>query len=379
MKILMIPSWYYTEEKPFAGIFFKEFAELLVEKGHTVAIVYVDIKFNRRLKNIGYGFKNVNGVKEFRYCLKNFTPKSARGVEFQERLVLRSLANLVEDNFGKPDLIHLEAFTKVYIAKYFKEFFDIPIVYTEHFSYVMKGNNKYYESKIKEALNISDVCCAVSKSLADKMKIRKLRKINVIPNIVNIQPTETKAKMEKFTVKALGSFTSIKRYDILIKAFYDFQRNLGNNVRLIIGGDGPERELLEDLIREYNLTSKISLPGEIKRKDIFEFYNTCSLFVCSSEIETFSIVTAEAICSGVPVIATRCGGPEDMITEVNGLLVDVNNIKQMSDAMSYIYKHYDKYNKTLIAKNARTIFDKNNIVKLQEKIYQEAIDGYDVK
>lgn len=379
MKILIIPAWYYNDEKPFAGIFFKEFAELLVKKGHMVAIVYVDVKFNRQLKNIGYSFKSVNGVEEFRCYLKNFTPKVARGVELQERLALKRLANLIEDNFGRPDVIHLEAFTKVYIAKYFKKFFDIPIVYTEHFSYVMKGGNKYYEAKLKDALNISDVCCAVSKTLAEKMRDRKPRKINIVPNIVNIQPTESENEIKKFTVKALGAFTSIKRYDVLIKAFYDFQKNLKDDVRLIIGGDGPERDLLENLIKKYNLTNKVSLPGKIKREDICDFYETCSIFVCSSEIETFSIVTAEALYLGVPVIATRCGGPEDMITESNGLLVDVNNIKQMADAMGYIYKHYNKYNKELIAKNARIMFDKNGVIKLQEGIYQEAIDGYNLK
>lgn len=373
MKILIIPSWYYTNDNPLAGVFFKEFAELLAKRGNKVAIVYVDIKFGMKFKNIGYEHKIVNNVEEYRYNIKNITPRFIKGAEIQEIFALKKILKELLSEFGKPDVIHLESFVKISTAKYLIKKLKTPLVYTEHFSYVLKGGNKYYEKRLKEALNIADKCCAVSNKLANAMKMRVDRDIKVVPNIINISEKIEFTTSNIFKVKALGTLVTIKRYDILIKAFSEFQKGKAN-VELVIGGHGTEKQKLQRIADECKIKNKVSFIGMINREDVGDFYSDCSVFVCSSETETFSIVTAEALCSGVPVVSTKCGGPDDMIKDENGILVEVNNVDQMAEALDYVYKNYDKYNRSLIADEAKRKFGSDSIIEVQKKIYMEAVN-----
>lgn len=61
--------------------------------------------------------------------------------------------------------------------------------------------------------------------------------------------------------------------------------------------------------------------------------NGCGCFVCSSRTETLSCVLNEAAACGKPVISTRCGGPEDIVTEETGLLVPVDDVEALAGAM----------------------------------------------
>lgn len=373
MKILIIPSWYYTKENPLAGVFFKEFAESLVKKGNKVAIVYVDIKFSMKFKSIGYEHKIVNSVEEYRYNIKNITPRFMKGVELQEIFALKKILKELLSTFGKPDVIHLESFVKINAAKYLKKKLKAPLVYTEHFSYVLKGDNKYYEKRLNEALDIADKCCAVSNKLANAMKLRVNRDIKIIPNIINVNDGTEFITSNMFKVKALGALKTIKRYDILIKAYNKFQEGK-EDVELIIGGHGTEKQKLQRIADECNIKNNVSFIGMVNREDVGDFYSDCSVFVCSSETETFSIVTAEALCLGIPVVSTKCGGPDDMINDKNGVLVEVNNVGQMAEALDYVYKNYDEYNRSLIADEAKRKFGNDNIIEMQKKIYMEAVN-----
>ena len=167
----------------------------------------------------------------------------------------------------------------------------------------------------------------------------------------------------------------IKGYDILIRAFSLFARGK-SDVQLVLGGDGAERESLEMLADSFSCSKKIVFTGSIQREKVPRFYEDCAVFVCSSLTETFSIVTAEALCSGVPVVATKCGGPEDMIDKTNGYLVDVGNPEQMAAALNVLYYNRDSYDRCHIRENAQNCFCYKKIVNQYEVLYQRLKHGY---
>ena len=82
----------------------------------------------------------------------------------------------------------------------------------------------------------------------------------------------------------------------------------------------------------------------------------------------------EAMAAGLPVIATRCGGPEDFVNEDNGVLVDVDNMGQLKDAIVYMYNHYMEYNNAIIKENASEMFSPGVISQQIMSVYKEVLE-----
>lgn len=376
MKILMIPSWYSTEENPLSGIFFKEYAEALVSYGHEVAIVYIDIQRIGNGKKQGVSVRNVNGVKEFRYNGINYTPRMAYGVNWQKRFHAKKLLDRVEAEFGKPDAVHLESCDAVYIAEMAAKKWKTGFVYTEHLSnLVLDRMSSYYSRLFREALLSAGASVAISKLFFDKMSQFGESKIHYIPNGIAVEKLLLSKPGDTFVIKALGALRTIKGYDYLIRAFAGFAEDK-KNVKLVIGGDGAERDSLEELARTLPCRDNVFFEGNIPREQVTQFYEDCSVFVCSSQIETFSIVTAEALCSGVPVVATKCGGPEDMINDSNGILVDVKDISGMTQALNRIYSHFNEYDQMAIKEQAEERFQYKKIIEQYTCLYERVNHEY---
>lgn len=375
MKVLIIPSWYSTEEKPLAGIFFKEHAEALVRYGHEAAILYIDIRRGVTKTSRGITVSTVNGVKEFRYSNLNFTPKFAYGVNWQRHMRSKKMFDLIEKTFGKPDIIHLESCEAADVARKAREKWNIPVVYTEHLSLVLNARAGYYEKMFKKAIVLADACVAISSVFQNKIMQYRNSEIYRIPNGIDTKSFVQSVPGKVFTIKALGSLRLIKGYDVLIRAFDEFARGK-NNVKLVIGGDGTEREHLEQIVKSMCCRNNIFLIGNVAREAVPHFYENCSVFVCSSKTETFSIVTIEALCSGVPVVATKCGGPEDMIDSSNGILVEVDDVNQLAAALETVYNKFDSYNREKIREAAGNKFDYKKIVQQHEDLYERVKNGY---
>lgn len=374
MKVLIIPSWYGTEENQIRGIFFRELAESLVHQGADVAVLHFDIRHD--VKKGGIEYKIQQGVHQYVYRQINFTPRSASGVELQKKIKTRYICRYIEETFGRPNIIHLESCSSVGAALRAREIFDVPLVYTEHLSNTLtKGQRGYYANRFRKATQQADGCIAISSVFRKKLYETGACRVDTIPNGICIKSHNRSLNTDTFNVKALGSLRGIKGYDTLIKAFRKFSLDKAD-VRLFIGGSGDNYKQLSDMIAELCLENKAFLIGQVERKDVERFYSDCSVFVCSSRMETFSVVTAEALGCGVPVISTRCGGPEDMINESNGILVDTDNADAMAEALEKMYKNMDKYDRTAISEEAQNRYDRFKVADMHLKYYKEIIDEF---
>ena len=131
----------------------------------------------------------------------------------------------------------------------------------------------------------------------------------------------------------MGQLRPIKGHDTLIRAFALLKNMTDRPVCLEIAGKGVLRDSLQGLIDQLGVEDGCRLVGAIPRDEVVDFMNGCDCFICSSRTEMLSCVLHECAACGRPAIATRCGGPQDIITEETGVLVPVDDPQAMAQAM----------------------------------------------
>ena len=125
---------------------------------------------------------------------------------------------------------------------------------------------------------------------------------------------------DKPIILSVGRLAKQKNFPLLIQAFAAVRQKI--DARLIILGDGPERENLENLVSQLELNEYISLPGFSDNP--WSYMAKADIFALSSEEEPFGLVIVEAMACGVPIVATDAlsGGPRTILENGEyGLLV----------------------------------------------------------
>lgn len=192
------------------------------------------------------------------------------------------------------------------------------------------------------------------------------KKSIVIPNPIMADnlPTPFSGVRSKRIV-SVGRLDPQKNHKLLINAFGEIS-HLYPEYSLVIYGEGKERPFIEELIQKYDLDNRVYLPGI--SHNVFNDINDASLFVLSSDFEGMPNALIEAMALGIPSISTDCppGGPRSLITNMaNGVLVPVNNYKEMANAMRLLLSEKNKAEE--IGKEASKIRDylnKDNVCKI---------------
>ena len=189
--------------------------------------------------------------------------------------------------------------------------------------------------------------------------------VDPVPEL-DVEPGECK------TVFSFGRLVGYKGYEYLVKA----AKFLPDDYKVVIGGEGPLRNELEELIKAEGLESKVSLPGRIPQEKIPEMFANCSVFCMSSiwKTEAFGIVQIEAMSCGKPIVATRI--PGSGVSWVNehgysGLNVEPCNPKALADAVMQITQDPETYKR--YCRNAKerykSLFTKEAMIKQCIEIY----------
>lgn len=379
MHILIIPSWYPTKENPINGTFFREQALALKNAGNKVGVLYIK---NRSLKkfysSVKYyknriEFYNDNGIKTYRCSGVNFTPKTKITIDMLTLIFFKRYIT----NEGMPDIIHAHSFLPAgIIATLIKKKYNIPIILTEHASVYAKNQIDQKEiDNIKVKLELFDDLIAVSQPFIILLnKLFDTRKFQYFPNLLprmfeEIEIKDNKLK-DKLTILNVASLNYNKGHDLLLKSLERVLKR--GNVELRIGGDGTEKENIKQLSIDLGIEDKVKFIGQLSREETLEEMRNCNMFVLSSRYETFGVVVIEAHACGRPVIATKCGGPESIITADNGILVENNSKKELEKAILFMVKNLDKYNSNEIRKecikNYGHLTFTNNLLKRYRSI-----------
>lgn len=380
MHVMFIPSWYDNNRNKVHGSFFREQATKLQENGVKVTVAYNEIwpltLMGKVKEKIGLSFNVEKGLRTYRYKNYNFIPKHPLMFNIFDKRIEKLYKEVVKKE-GKVDVIHAQSslwggISAAYVAKKY----NIPLVITEHSS-VKRGQyvRESYYKRIIDSYKSADAIIAVGNGLKKEIEELTNRKdIKVIGNLVDLSLFDIrgiKRESDEFIFFSVAFLEGEKGLDTLIKAFS--MRFKNENVRLVIGGDGSQREWLEGIAKSESVEKQVTFTGALSREEVASWMNKCHAFVLPSRYETFGVVYIEALASGKPVIGTFNGGAEDIVTKDVGILVEIDNIKDLSNAMDHIRKNNKEYEADKLRKYCTEKFSENVIVKKIINVYEEVI------
>lgn len=353
MHILVIPSWLGTSGYKVEGIFFREQAKALAACGHQVGMIYPEMRrvaccirpylrrspFENRFQIVASKDGDINIL-----LMKGWKPPLSKRLSLMMWVYqAERLYKYYSKTFGAPDVIHAHSvFNAGFAASRIWRRFRCPYVVTEHLSRLLLGIDNPMERAIADqALGDAGRVVAVSNALrAVLIAHRSGGDIDVVPNMVDTDYFKPYPSANEgfYKVLSVGMLKDRKRFDILIKAFALAFDNT-DNARLEIGGEGEERERLANLVVQQGLQGRVVFLGELSKEGVRAAMNRASLFVLSSAKETFGVVLIEALAMKLPVIATRCGGPVDILDSGLGALVNVDDVSELAEQMQRCYQN----------------------------------------
>ncbi|MDC0570643.1 N-acetyl-alpha-D-glucosaminyl L-malate synthase BshA [Flavobacteriaceae bacterium] len=264
-----------------------------------------------------------------------------------------------------------------------EEGIDLPIVTTLHGTDItLVGSHPFYKTAVTFSINKSDAVTSVSQSLKeDTQRLFNTKKdITVIPNFIDLdkhKPTNKNcqrnllAMPDERVIAHISNFRSVKCIPDVIHIFHAIQKEIPSKLMMI--GEGPEREKAEQLCVELNIENKVVFLGN--SNEVNKILCFSDLFLLPSQTESFGLSALEAMASGVPVVSSNSGGlPEVNINGVSGFLSPVGDIKSMSQNAIHILKNpndLETFKKG--AKSTASKFDIHQIVPSYEKVYKTAL------
>ncbi len=374
MRVLIVSSGKPDSEYPLNGNFEFDQATALASIGIDVNYIAVDLRSYRRKRKLGI----THGVEEKVKWHVISIPLGALPVNFlcmAGRIALNYIYNKVFNNTPPPDVIHAH-FTEIgYISSFLSKKKGIPLVITEHSS---KMNQEEVAPAILHCANNgytqASKVIAVSKKLSNNIKKKTGIDAIVIPNLIRSSIFSAVERVDHigFRIATTSNLIPLKRTINLIKAIERVQLDY-QDIRLDIIGDGPLRGELYDYVVGHNLKEKIFFHGYLPSKEIAKIYSETDLFVLVSSTETFGVVWVEAMMAGIPVIATKCGGPEDFVNPENGLLIDVDDEKQLEGAIIEMYSKRNRYQSTSI-KEQMSVYTPDRVAERLAQVYESVCE-----
>lgn len=386
MNITIIACGYPSKEEPQFGCFEKDQALALKKVGHEVSILYVDRRFRRFKRKVGITHFVENGINVYGIYLYPgaITAHLNRRLHYwlAERMLDRVFAYMLRKQ-QKPDIIYAHFFWNISYAAVLKKKYGIPLVGMEHWS---KLNDqilpKYLMIRGKKGYSAADQILAVSESLREQIYRHFRKEAIVVHNMIGEeffnQSLHIRNSKGKCSMVAVGSLIHRKGFDVLISALYEVEKKYSAWELRIIGG-GVEEDNLKKQIAKCNLENKVKLVGRKNKNEIISILQESDLFVFPSRAENFSVAVLEALSAGLPVVATLCGGIRECIDEKNGLLVPVENVDALANAIVSICKNIDCYDKKAIADDCKQQFAPSVIAKQLTDICEEVVASYSLK
>src|SRR5690606_30473960 len=284
----------------------------------------------------------------------------------------------------KIDLLHVHyAIPHAYAAYMAKmmlleEKIHMPFVTTLHGTDItLVGSHPFYKPAVTFSINKSDAVTSVSQSLKeDTLRLFEVKNpITVVPNFIDLKRhdyhfTDCKRAMlaneNERVITHISNFRKVKQIPDVIKVFYGIQKEIP--AKLMMVGEGPEKEPAEQLCRELGIQDKVVFFGNSEEIDKILYYS--DLFLLPSVTESFGLAALEAMASGVPVISSNTGGiPEVNIHGETGFLSKVNDTADMTKNALFILKNTENLMQFKArAKAHAQKFDIHSIVPLYEKI-----------
>jgi alpha-maltose-1-phosphate synthase len=384
MHVLFIPKWYPGRNDPQLGDFLRKQA-LAVARTERVSVLHV------------HGLKSADAVtteeldrSEGAWELHCYFAASTfpwGGVRQPinawryVRAARRGWRRLREEQ-GMPDVVHAHILLRPALFAWLLRLrYGIPFVISEQSSAFLNGTFErwsWWRRRMSRwLLRSCDGFTAVSPYLGDRMKALGLvDQYDVVPNVVpgTERPLPPRGGSGSFLMVA-DLVDHIKNVSGVIRAVAAV-KDRHPEVHLTIIGDGPDRGLLEQLARELNVLERVTFLGRLPNREVLDHMGRTGAVIINSHVETFSVVTGEALAQGKPVIATRCGGPIAFITPNNGLLIPLNDTNALIAAMDHLIAHWADHDPATIRATVHDRFGSDAVGRCFVSLYHRIRHGH---
>jgi glycosyltransferase involved in cell wall biosynthesis len=379
-KVLFLPSWYPSRLDAFTGDFIQRHARALAlfTPVHVVFIVRDKKKLITNSIKIEENRHGNLAETIVYYACKEY------GFHFIDKLIaMRKYRSVYRQYFLQlqPDLfsaLHVHVPYKAgLIALWLKKKYQLEYYVTEHWVGYDNTNTDNFFSRsatfryiTRKILSNAKIVISVSEDLARKLKgIADGINTMVIPNVVNEQLFYLELPVSKIFrfVHYASSWKGQKNTEALIRVLSELN-NVNDGWECVMYG--PAENELSELARKLGLSEKIKFTGEVPYEKVAEIVRAGSSFVSFSNYENQPCSILEALCCGLPVIATRVGGVPEIINTQNGILVDPKNEPGLLQALKTMIQTYDSYDRDEIANDARQKFSYNTVGKQLLSLYK---------
>lgn len=381
MHVLIIPSWYPVSSIDIGGSFFREQAIALKNSGCAVGVIALEFNSLKNVKrllkdNYSLTFECDHGVNTYRKRYVNLFPRLyAAQAKLWEWYGLK-LFEQYADEQGVPDIVHVHSMLYAgVIANRINFLYGVPYIITEHSSeFALKKLNSAQMKIASKIVVHAEKMFAVSTAFAELLGSRLGSDCggwDVMPNIVHQDffygfPV---SHNDRFTFLSVSTLTVNKRVDLLIDAFAKAFKGC-SQIKLQIAGDGEQRAVLKALAVERGVAAQVEFLGLLEREGVVAAISAANALVLSSRYETFGVVLIEALAMGRPVVATRCGGPEDIVRKEDGILVAIDDIDELAAGMKSLYENYAFYQPQEIRKACRLRYGEKVVTDRLLNVYR---------
>ncbi|MEX0904226.1 MAG: N-acetyl-alpha-D-glucosaminyl L-malate synthase BshA [Balneolaceae bacterium] len=362
-----------------SGVLATELAKGLANRGHTLHILSYSRPARLDSFRTDIAFHEVDLST---YPLFEYPPYDLALANMMVNLIKYEHLDVLHVHYAIPHA------TSAYLAKQILngEARDVPIITTLHGTDItLIGSDPSYKQVVDFSINQSDGVTAVSEYLKqetyNKFDIKK--DIRVIPNFIDLNRFK-KSKKEHFkkalcpndekVVTHVSNFREVKRVPDVVAAFHQVLQN-GVEAKLLLVGDGPDRQKAEQKCRQMGICDQVRFLG--KQEQVEEVLSISDLFMIPSGSETFGLAALEAMSCSVPVVSSNVGGlPEVNIHGETGYLCELGDIETMGRYATDILTDEKLHEK--LSRNARKragIFELDKIVSVYEKYYEEIKAG----
>ncbi|HMC96890.1 MAG TPA: glycosyltransferase, partial [Flavobacteriales bacterium] len=376
--VLFLPKWYPGRNDPQLGDFLRKQA-LAVAAEMKVSVLFIAPVTEADSEEL----TEVDGAWELR-CYYKASESSIRpwrkAVNFIRycKAATRGWERIMAER-GLPDIIHAYILVRpVMLAWWMKKRRDVPYIVSEQSSeyldgtYARKGMlfKAWSRMLTKGAAGVT----AVSAWLGDALVEHGLcADYTVVPNVVPglDRPLPPPGSAGRFLVVA-DLVDRTKNVSGVIRALAR-ARAQDPRIELTVIGDGPDRRALEELARSQGVNGAIRFLGRMPNSAVLDQVAQAAAMIVNSNVETFSVVTGEALAQGRPVIATRCGGPVAFITPANGTLIEPKDDQALSVAMLEMTRHAERYDGAAIRADLSDRFSPQRVARLFREVYAKAL------
>ncbi len=356
VRIIILPTAYPNPYNSYTSIFVQDQVTAL-KRYHdntldmeVVGAIPISLKDVLRTKRFSFGLRRSvhHGIRVTLFLFPAI-PKLRRVNNAIRYLLNKKLLKYYTKERGTPDLIHVHNVVAAAAALWYRQRYHVPYCITEHSSAFGRHLLTPYElSSYQTLYRHATYNIAVSQKLSHDLHHLSSKVFKYIPNVIHTDfflPPTHRTPSSTFTFINVAYLNDNKNHLLLIEAFAALCAT-HTAIHLHIVGSGSLYNRLQEKIRELQMHEQITLHGFATRDTVLDLLQHADAFVLSSHYETFGVAIIEAMSCGLPVISTKCGGPESIIiNDTLGILVD-NRHEALVDGMQTIMQ--SNYNRDAI-------------------------------